>query len=420
MSDEPTARGGEPGAGSQDKLPAPCSVLTTQVRWGVYLILIAIAVGNMSGRLLSVNSVDKVQLETARLKDRLAAERQQLADQGVTGSQLDDRMAAEEKRLGDALQLQRPFLSANDRSRWLTIRALVERGTYEIDDLVVQPNWDTIDMVKHVGRDGQSHLYSSKPPLLATLLAGEYWLIHQFSGATLADRPYEIGRFMLFTINILPLALMYVLLAKMVERFGTTDWGRIFVVAAATLGTFLNTFAVVLNNHTIAAVSAAVALYAAVRIMADGERRLGYFALAGLAAAFTAADELPALTLVGVIGLMLLYRAPRETLLAFVPGMAVVVAAFFATDLIANNSLAAAVHAPQRHEPERKLVQLFVHGERPRNTKLLAQSAGHRSGRAEQVEVRISRAHRSPRSVFIDADLAAEHCRLVHVARLAG
>ena len=67
---------------------------------------------------------------------------------------------------------------------------------------------------------------------------------------------------MLFTVNILPLMLMYVLLARLVERFGTTDWGRIFVMAAATLGTLLNTFAVVLNNHIVAAVSAAVAMYA--------------------------------------------------------------------------------------------------------------------------------------------------------------
>ena len=29
--------------------------------------------------------------------------------------------------------------------------------------------WDTIDMVKHRGWDGQGHLYSSKPPLLATI-----------------------------------------------------------------------------------------------------------------------------------------------------------------------------------------------------------------------------------------------------------
>ena len=29
-----------------------------------------------------------------------------------------------------------PLLSANDRSRWATIRALVDHGTYQIDDVV--------------------------------------------------------------------------------------------------------------------------------------------------------------------------------------------------------------------------------------------------------------------------------------------
>ena len=39
-------------------------------------------------------------------------------------------------------------------------------------------------MVKHdelaaTAGSGEGHLYSSKPPLLATLMAGAYWLIHQ-------------------------------------------------------------------------------------------------------------------------------------------------------------------------------------------------------------------------------------------------
>jgi hypothetical protein len=42
-------------------------------------------------------------------------------------------------------RLQRPFLSANDRSRWLAVRALVERGTFAIDEIVIEPGWDTID-----------------------------------------------------------------------------------------------------------------------------------------------------------------------------------------------------------------------------------------------------------------------------------
>ena len=33
------------------------------------------------------------------------------------------------------------------------------------------------------------------------------------------------------------------------ERFGTSDWGRLFMMGSATLGTFLTTFAVTINNH---------------------------------------------------------------------------------------------------------------------------------------------------------------------------
>ena len=77
-----------------------------------------------------------------------------------------------------------PMLSANDRSRWCTIAALVNEGTYAIDSLIERRHsetnrryWYSIDMVRHRAADGREHAYSSKPPLLPTLLAGEYWLI---------------------------------------------------------------------------------------------------------------------------------------------------------------------------------------------------------------------------------------------------
>src|SRR3954453_10779633 len=153
MTSGQAARSEQPRA--YDDLASQCAVLPARVRWGIYLLLIAVAVGNMTGRLLSVNSVDKVQLEAMRIHDRLESARQRLAKQGVTGAALEGRMAAEEERLRKELKLQRPFLSANDRSRWMTVRSLVERGTYEIDSIVGQPTWDTIDMVQHPGRDGQ-------------------------------------------------------------------------------------------------------------------------------------------------------------------------------------------------------------------------------------------------------------------------
>jgi hypothetical protein len=323
------------------------------LRWGVYAVLIAVAVGNMSGRLLAVNSVDKAQLESFRIKERMGREEVRLKEEGLSGEQLAQRLADFESRLRDELRLQRPFLSANDRSRWLTIRSLVEHGTYEIDKIVGQPTWDTIDMVQHRGRDGELHLYSSKPPLLATLLAGEYWLINRLTGATLQDHPYEIGRAMLFTVNILPLVLMFVLLGRLVEQYGMTDWGRILVMAAATLGTLLNAFAVVLNNHIVAAVSATVAIYALVRISADGERRWRYFFVAGLAAAFTAANELPSLLLLALVGLVCLWHAPRATVLGFVPGAAIVAAAFFGTNWIAHGTLRPPYAYRSDTEPEK-------------------------------------------------------------------
>ena len=144
----------------------------------------------------------------------------------------------------------------------------------------------------------------------------------RFTGWTLGDHPYEIGRVMLFTVNILPLVLMYVLIGRLVERFGTTDWGRIFVMAAATLGTFLNTFAVVLNNHIVAAVSAAVALYAAVRIAYDGERRLRYFVARRLRGRVHRRQRAARAYVSRLIGLLLLWTRAARNAARIRPGSA--------------------------------------------------------------------------------------------------
>ena len=312
---------------------------TAQLRWGVYGLLIALAVGNMAGRLFSVNSINRAGLETHLIRQDLLKAEKKLQQQGLPAAQRAEQLAEARQRIVESRQLQRPFLSANDRSRWLAIRALVELGTYEIDELLDRNNWNTIDMVQHRGRDGELHLYSSKPPLLVTLLAGEYWLIHQATGMTLGSHPYVVGRLMLVTINVVPMVLMFWLLAKLAERFGTTDWSRVFLVGSATLGTLLTTFAVTLNNHTVAAVSACVALYAFVRIWCDGENRTRYYSLCGLAAAFTAANELPALALLAAMALALSTRDRRAWLTGFLPATLLVVVAFFATNYAAHDCL---------------------------------------------------------------------------------
>src|SRR5947209_7046484 len=161
------------------------------LRRGVYALLIALAAGGMIGRILAVNSVDVIKIEQSLVEKEVA---RRTAELKARGERIDPAAIEEEARA--KVGKQRPFLGANDRSRWDTIRALVEHGTYAIDDIVAEPNWDTIDMVRHEGADGKMHYYSSKPTLLTTILAGEYWLINRVTGATLGERPYEIGRFM--------------------------------------------------------------------------------------------------------------------------------------------------------------------------------------------------------------------------------
>ena len=238
-----------------------------------------------------------------------------------------------------------PFLSANDRSRWCAVRSLVDEGHHEIDRVIEdrdpktkRRHWRTIDMVQHKGRDGRQHYYSSKPPLFHTLLAGEYWLIQRATGATFREEAFYVARWMLVITNLMPMMLYLLLLARLVERHGSTDWGRVFVVAAAAGGTFSTTFAVTLNNHTPAAVCALLAVSAALPIWSRGERRWPFFAAAGLFSALTAVNELPALALVGLLGASLFWKSPARTLAAFCPPVVLVAAAFFGVNHMAHNS----------------------------------------------------------------------------------
>jgi len=231
------------------------------------------------------------------------------------------------------------MLSANDRSRWCTIRSLVDHGTYEIDGVVQRKtDWYTIDLVRHKGADGREHYYSSKPPLLPTLLAGEYWLIKAVAGVTLADSPFYVARLMLVASNVLPLVLYFVVLAWIVESLGRNAWSKLFVMACATWGTFLTTFAVTLNNHLPGAISVLLATYAAIRILYHGDPRVRWFVVAGLFSAFAVTNELPALALFVMLLVAFAWRAPQQVAFGFVPPAAVVAIAFLVTTYVAHQS----------------------------------------------------------------------------------
>jgi hypothetical protein len=309
----------------------------------VYRFLIGASVAMMLARVMTIDSIDKIALEKDRIAkiDRdIRIARSSLEKRGLKGEELEKAMQEKEASIRRDSHLRRPFLSANDRSRWCTVRSLVEPEMrvegfpYAIDKVIQEPTWDTIDMVKNNG-----HLYSSKPPLAPTLVAGVYWAIYHTTGMTLGTHPYAVGRIMLVLLNVIPLAISLLLLAKLVERFGTTDWGKLFVMTAAAFGTFSTTFAVALNNHVTAVVCCIVFLYFAVPIWFDGQRRWSHFFAAGLAGAFMAANDLPALSLFAAVSLAFLWKSPRQTLAAYLPGAILIIVPFFATNYIAHKTL---------------------------------------------------------------------------------
>ncbi len=298
-------------------------------------------------------------------------------------------------------------LAANDISRWCTVWSLLEHGTYNIDDCPWQAN--TQDKVKKPDKlsdpsatpvsstkgmlgdldhrlkeveyriaprswkvgDSTDHFYSSKPPLLPTIIAGILYPVRHAVGVPLhknvdvprtprnVQKPVEGSpgktEFVLETpkepthwavyvlyfkpiiilLNVVPMLVFLILYARLLDRTADNDWAWFLSLFAASLGNFLIVFNQTLNNHTIAAWSAFFTLYALQRITSGDSRSLGTFALAGFFGAFTACNELPAAIFGILLFLLLLARWPGKTLRAFVPAAAIPCIAFLATQYAA-------------------------------------------------------------------------------------
>ena len=244
------------------------------------------------------------------------------------------------------------FLSANDRSRWCTVASLVEDGTYQIDRQISLTNekrrrpWYTIDLVRHRGTDGQLHYYSSKPPLFPTMVAGVYWLVNRVTGLQMTQQPIYVPRMILLLVNIPLLWLFMWATIRTIDLTAVGTWSRTFCAAATCFGTMLTPFAISLNNHLPAAAAVALAVYLYFQIAERLDDTVtgevlpisGWlWFIAGAAAAFTAANELPALSIMCLIGLLFLLLGIRG-MPSFVAGITVVAVAFFMTNVLAHDS----------------------------------------------------------------------------------
>jgi len=245
-----------------------------------------------------------------------------------------------------------PTFSSNDKSRWATVRALVDHGSFVIGKrvhdpanpanytdtgIVAEPAYRSLDIVMN---PETKEFYSSKPPLMVTLVAGEYWILKRAFGWDIVRDRWLVIPAILLTVNVVPFSVYLVLLARLIDSAGKTDFGRLLAFTTAALGTFLITFAGTLNNHTPAVFCVLFAVYPLVR--AVGENRdmtpWGYLAcgfFSGLAATF----ELPAFAFAAALGVPLLFARARPTLLFFLPGALVPIAALLAANYAALATL---------------------------------------------------------------------------------
>ncbi|MBQ7814679.1 MAG: hypothetical protein IJ387_09345 [Thermoguttaceae bacterium] len=416
-------------------------------RRSIYAVLIFLALGVGFGKIVAVDSLPDRAIQNNRLAQipkTLQNKEKELREKGVSG----ERLEAEMKRvyaaaLRDAAKA-RPTLSANDRSRWLTIRALVEpearvyryvpvykkearaaaekarrealktypprrdkKGEiivesedetvakfapaeilrncaslcpeqydakraaaspfveryrkelvpYAIDKAWETPGWDSIDVVKHGLPDeiydpsnpASGYIYSSKPTLLPTVMAGPYWVLNRCFGLSLAKKPFETTRILLVIYQLIPLGIAFFCLASIIESVGKTDWGRMYAVAAATFGTFALTFVPTLNNHLPGFASISIALWAAFKILRDGKKNPLYYAAAGFFGAFAVACDLPALAFAAGLCGVLLVKRPLKTIFVAIPAGLVVAAAFIATNYIAHRSIMPAYSCKRDH-----------------------------------------------------------------------
>jgi hypothetical protein len=225
-----------------------------------------------------------------------------------------------------------PVHSPNDLSRWATVYSLAERGTYKIDDTPWPP---TIDRVLING-----HTYSSKPPLLPTLLAMEYLMLKEVSLGRLnfQDSPETVIRILVTTVNLFPLLTFLFLYSRFLEDRAFSQWTHVFCLVSAALGTYLTSYCITLNNHTVASFSVFFALYGAYQIWIKGKKDSHLFVLTGLFAGFAAVNELPAVSFLVLLSAGFLWKLPRQTLRFFVPLALLPIVGHFVTNYIAIGS----------------------------------------------------------------------------------
>jgi hypothetical protein len=303
------------------------------LRRSLYTLMLVVATGLMVGRIANVELLYEPSLHTPKPKPDQPGEFYQA------------------RKWPEKTPAPWPTFSSNDRSRWATVKALVEDGTFvigrRVPDETVSKGYrdegitftDGFGSVDKVMNPETNEFFATKPPLLTIFVAGQYWVLHHGFHRNIDEQKWEIVVPILLVTNVLPLILALWLFSLLVEAYGTTDWGRLFTFAAACFGTFLPAFSITLNNHVPAACCVMFAMYALLAPASRERERseLGFapvahapgspirWLIAGLFAGLAMCMDLPAAAFAGAVGLSVLLQSPRG-LIWFVPAALVPIA----------------------------------------------------------------------------------------------
>lgn len=203
--------------------------------------------------------------------------------------------------------------SANELPRAYLVKAIVDRGTFAIDD-GVQRWGQTVDVSPSGG-----HWYSNKAPGTSLVTAPVYWA----ASALLGREPslgltIWLGR---LVTGIVPTLLLLWLLPGWLERFGASAPAARLATVVYALGSMAMPYSILFISHQASAVAAALA-YLAVQRVLDGRAGARGMALAGFSAGLAPLMDYQAALALVPLAVLVAVRLGREGRLRLLPAAA--------------------------------------------------------------------------------------------------
>lgn len=187
--------------------------------------------------------------------------------------------------------------SWNDVSRLASVEALVEHGTWAIDNTALVAHTGDVIVINGL-------TYSDKPPVLTFMASGLYAVLHRFFGLQLVPRECDPHASACYCFALLcpqrpdwayywltlilvgiPSAFLLALFYRIAASLGQSNALALLLTGVLGLGTLVLPYSLVFNNHIPTAACLMLGLYAALQSTWDLAHPRRWLWLAGFAAA---------------------------------------------------------------------------------------------------------------------------------------